>query len=281
MQFKIFWIDDSLKWVQSVRDQIEEAFTTQHFIPDISHFGEAELARAPILGSYADLILVDCNLPKDTRGEVFIKSLRQNRCFAHVLFYSQDANNLTALQADRHFLHVSHRDGIIDTCHEIAEQAFRKYKHPAFMRGLLLSEFIDLENVMEDLIVQCFKSEGEYFRKSILYKGGESYSLSTKQKFISRLIKEAAAINPDINKAIATINFTGAQFNEKILNRRNILAHAHPEYQDQAGSIILKSSIADIDFNWNWFHETRESIHNFKNMMREIINLNLQKIVNP
>jgi len=281
MKFRIFWIDDSQTWVKSIEEEVIETFKAVSFEPVVSYYQEAELARIPILTTYADLILVDCNLPKDTRGEVFIKSLRQSRCFAHVLFYSQDAGNLTALQADKHFLHVSPRDSIVNTCNEVAEQAFRKYKHPAFMRGLLLSEFIDLENIMEDLIVQCFKSEGEYFRKSVLYKGGESYSLSTKQQFISRLIKEAAAINPQISTAINAVNFTGTQFSEKILKRRNILAHAHPEYQDQAGSIILKSSISDVDFNWDWFHETRESIHKFKNMIREIINLNLHQIVNP
>jgi hypothetical protein len=282
MRFRIFWVDDTQSWVRSIKDQVEEVFTSHDFLPEIHCFEDAEDARSPILSAYADLILVDCNLPNNLRGEDFIKSLRLNRCFAHVLFYSQDAANLAALVSDKHFLHISPRESIFGTLTEIADQAFRKYRHPAFMRGLLLSEFIDLENLMEDLIVQCFNPNGDYFRETILNKGGESFSFSTKMKFISSLIKNAAIDTvPATRQALDSINFTANGFTSNVIEKRNILAHAYPVYDDTSGKISLVSPKMNIDFGSDWFLETREGIHNYKKKIRDIISLNLKTIVNP
>ena len=281
MKFKIVWIDDSKTWVRSVRADVDELFTDCGFTPLVEHHEKTQPARDSILNGYADLILVDCNLPDDSSGNEFILDLRINRCFAHIVFYSQDENNLQVLETDKHSLHVTHRNDIIDVLGEVADQASRKYKHPAFMRGLLLSEFIDLENLIEDLIVQCFKSEGKYFRETIIFKGGESFSLAAKQKFVSRLIKDAQECNATLRDKLAQINFTSNQFSEKIIKRRNILAHAYPEYDRETGKITLISSIDNVYFTGDWFHETRECIHDHKNKIRALIGLELQKVVNP
>lgn len=281
MKFNIFWVDDSKVWVKSVHDDLVEKFSDLDFVPEIMCFEEVTRAREAILNTYADLILVDCNLPDNVRGDDFIRELRKNRCFAHVIFYSQDADNLGALDEDKHFIHVTHRDAISDVFETVADQAYRKYKHPAFMRGLLLSEFIDLENLIEDLISQCFKTEEEYFRKNIIHKGGESFSLATKQKFVARLMKEALLKKPDLAEAFKKIPFSTTQFDKHIISKRNILAHAHPKYDPRTGQITLISAIDNVDFNGDWFHETREKIHVHKTMVKALLDINLYQVVNP
>ncbi|VAX09719.1 hypothetical protein MNBD_GAMMA25-1237 [hydrothermal vent metagenome] len=281
MKYRIIWIDDSQTWVRSVKDELIEIFEEHDFAPEVEVYQRIDLARSPIDNNYVDLIIVDCNLPDNMSGDQFIRELRENRCFAHIVFYSNDSDNLKVLEEDKHFLHVTHRDNIFDTLGVVADQAHRKYRHPAFMRGLLLSEFIDLENLMEDLIVQCFKNEGEYFRASIINKGGENYSLAAKNKFISRLIRDAKGMEPSLVNKFNEIALSSNQFQEKIMGRRNILAHAHPEYDAETGKIVLTSSFPDVEFNGDWFHETRDHIHNHKNKLRKLIGLDLYNIVNP
>jgi len=281
MKYRIIWIDDSPRWVNSVRDELIEIFKSNQFAPEIEEFERTDPANEAINNNFVDLVIVDCNLPDGMSGNEFIQKLRRNRCFAHIVFYSNDEKNLTLLMEDKHFLHITHRDSISDTLRAVSEQAYRKYRNPYFMRGLLLSEFIDLENLMEDLIVQCFKGEGEYFRDSIINKGGESYSLAAKNKFISRLIKDTKKKDDSLIPSLDEIALTSNMFQEKIITRRNILAHAHPEYDEKTGGVILTSSFPDVDFNGDWFHETRSHIHAHKNKLRKLIALELHSTVNP
>jgi len=281
MKYRIIWIDDSPKWVRSVRDDLVEIFESKSFDLEIEEFERVGEARVAIESNYVDLILVDCNLPDNTSGDKFISELRTNRCFAHIVFYSYDAKNLQLLIEDKHFLHITHRNDIFDTLESVSEQAYRKYHHPAFMRGLLLSEFIDLENLMEDLVVQCFKGEGDYFRDTIINKGGENYSLAAKLKFIRRLLKEVLEADSSRKSEIDDIAFSSNQFQKKIMDRRNILAHAYPKYDDKTGEIALISSFPVVDFNSDWFHETRDEIYKHKNKLRKIYGLELINIINP
>lgn len=278
MKFKIFWIDDSLTWVKSIKSEVEDAFNDLGLIADINEYQETNSAKKDILNSYADLIMIDCNLPK-TSGDELIKDLRQSRCFAHIVFYSQDVGNLDRVTEDKHFLHVTSREDISSTIETVADQAYRKYKHPAFMRGLLLSEFIDLENLMEDLIVQSFKDQGEYFRHSVIHSGGESFSFGAKLKFICKLIKEASSKDESIKTKTDEISFTTSSFQKNILSSRNVLAHAYPDYSPDSGEIELISPIKNVSFTSDWFHKTRESIHEFKVKIRSLQDLDLVQFV--
>ncbi len=144
-----------------------------------------------------------------------------------------------------------------------------------------MSEFIDLENMMEDLIVKCFKNEGEYFRETILNKGGESFSFYTKLKFVYELVISAGKKDAAIKTNLDAVGFTISGFDTNIISKRNILAHAYPTYDIVSGAISLISPKVNVNFDSDWFLKTREGIHLYKRKIREITSLNLQEIVNP
>jgi CheY-like chemotaxis protein len=281
MKLRIIWIDDSITWVRSVKADIEEALTQEGFTLEIIEYQNTDDAYLAIFENYVDLILVDCNLPGQDNGDQFIARLRKNRCFAHIVYYSQEVANLARVKTDKYFQHTSHRDDITGTLENVSEQLYRKYHHPAFMRGMLLSEFIDLENLMEELIAGFFKNEAEFFKENIIYKGGESYSFKTKQKFISRMLGNEKIKGTDKEEQVTKIGFKPTQFDEKILNSRNVLAHAFPAYDEISGTIKLMSSIKEVEFTSDWFHQTREDIHSFKKKIRDISSLNLHEVTNP
>lgn len=281
MKYRIIWIDDSETWVNSVHDELIDAFESKRFTPEVYKFtGICDIVRNEIESNYLDLLIIDCNL-QGMNGNEFILELRQNKCFSHIIFYSQEEKNLQLIRADDHFSHVTPRSGFSDIIEVIADQAFRKYNHPAFMRGLLLSEFIDLEGLMDDLIAQCFKGESDYFKQSILNKGGESFGLGSKQKFISRLINSSKEMDPSLETNLNDINFSSSQFQSKIIQKRNILAHASPQYDSESDLITLISAFPDTQFDSHWFYETRSSIHEFKNKIKRLISMELFKVVNP
>ena len=281
MKFSIVWIDDAKGWVNSLLEEVESIFKEKEFSPVIKKFEETTAAKDIVLDTYVDLILVDYHLAGQ-KGDEFIKEIRQKRCFAQVVFYSQDVNNSKLIKPDNHFIHVTSKGDISSKLKDLADQAYRTYNDPAFMRGLLLSEFIDLENLMEELISRSFKEQKEFFRKAIIHKMGESFTLSVKKNFILWLIKEAKKNEESsLGAELGTIEFTANQFDEYINKRRNILAHAHLEYDVETGEIKLISAIGDVDFNPSWFHETREKIHEHKKKIRRLIAMELQKVVKP
>lgn len=278
MKFKVVWIDDTKSWVDSIKDSVKETFEERGLDLELEVFHEIEPAREAILGSYADLLMIDCNLPFNSRGDEFIKELRLARCFAHVIYYSEDDANLETLTQDEYSLHKTNRKGIEPTLEKVVELISMKYKHPSFMRGLLLSEFIDLENLMDDLIAKCFKSEEDLFKRTIIHRGGESFSLMAKQKFIKRLIDDVKGQNAEVDKKIDEIGFSGSQFDKHIIKKRNVLAHAHPSYDVESGYITLISAIEDVVFDSDWFHETRTSIHKHKNQIRDLTSMKLTDV---
>ena len=281
MRYRIIWVDDSRQWADSVRDDMLEIFTDKGFTPILEEFQViGEEVTNQINNNYSDLIILDCNLP-GKNGDVFIRELRQSGCYAHIVFYSNNEENLNLIEDDDHFINITPRGNIIDTIETVVNEAYRKYNHPSFKRGLLLSEFIDLETLMDDFISSCFKSESEFFRETVINKGGESYSLSTKFKFIIRVLKESKIKQPEMSREIDDIGFTSNKFNEKIIKRRNILAHAHPKYDTENGKITLVSAFDDVNFDNDWFFNTRNYIHEHKNMLKKMISLNLCNVVNP
>lgn len=281
MKLKIIWIDDSQSWVKSVEEMVNSVFENKEFKPEIIKYQNTDEAYNAIFESYVDLILVDCNLPGPDNGDQFIRKLRVNRCFAHIVFYSEDTANLTAVNQDKQFQHTTPRTDIEEILEVVSDQLYRKYSHPAFMRGVLLSEFIDLENLMEELVAQFFKEEASFFKKSIIYEGGESFSLAAKLKFISRILKAHELKTEPYLQKIADIDFTSNSFTEKILKKRNVLAHAHPVYTETTGSIKLMSNIQEVEFATEWFQNTREDIHLFKKKVKDLISLNLYEVINP
>lgn len=281
MKLRIIWIDDSITWVRSVREDITEALTKEGFTLEIIEYQNTDEAYAAIFDNYVDLILVDCNLPGQDNGDQFIARLRKNRCFAHIVYYSEHVANLATVKADKYFQHISPRADITNTLEEVSEQMYRKYHHPAFMRGMLLSEFIDLENLMEELIGSFFKSEADFFKENIIYKGAESYSFATKQKFISRMLDHEKLTGTDKKKQTNQIDFSGNQFAKKIITSRNVLAHAFPAYNEATGTIKLMSYKSEVEFTPEWFHQTREDIHLFKKKIKDISELKLHEVINP
>lgn len=284
MKYNIVWIDDRKDWVDSVIDSVRRSFDKREFVADIQCFETVSSARGVIPVNYVDLIIIDYNLPDGMKGNEFIAELREKRCFSEILFYSQDIGNVEGHEEDMHFLHISDKEGVEDKTEEIAEQAYRKYRNPAFIRGLLLSEFIDLENAIEDLMVDCFRAEGEYFRDSIIYKLGPSVGFEQKKKYVCTMIKSAKEKDEsgEISAALDVINFTSNGFTEKIIKNRNVLAHAYPYYDPDNKTISLKSSVGDINnFNSDWFHEVRENIHKYKQKVKQIREMNLIEVINP
>lgn len=105
--------------------------------------------------------------------------------------------------------------------------------------------------------------------------------MSTKKRYIDRLVKSAKAVNTQTKALLDEVGYVPKQFEDHIMKKRNVLAHAHPQYDQDTGNIMLVSSIATVNFDSNWFQDTRERIHEHKKMFKKILDLDLVNVVNP
>ncbi len=271
MKFRVVWVDDSKDWVESIKDEIHDHFK-KLFNLDLLCFEDVDSARETFEHKYVDLILVDCNLG-NISGDSFILELRKSRIFSQIVFYSEDRKNLNKLKAGDFFLRKVHRDDLRDAVKEIASSADELYRNPAFMRGILLSEIIDLENLMEDLIARAFKGRAKFFREMIIDNYDAGFTFDAKLRFVSRLIKLTKE-KDEIKDKLSDLEFTDTKFRKKVLKKRNILAHASLRYDRGTGRTVLISSEL-IDFSPTWFHTTREDIHEFKQKIKGLRELNI------
>ena len=272
MKFRVVWVDDSKDWVELKETEIRGHFKAP-FDLDLLCFEDVDSARETFEHKYIDLVLVDCNLG-DISGDSFILELRRNRIFSQIIFYSEDRKNLNKLKAANFFLRKVHRDNLADAVEEVVSNADELYRNPAFMRGVLLSEFIDLENFMEELISEAFESKADLFREMIINKHDAGFTFNAKLKFVMRLI-DMAEKNTALKDELDGLKFSDNSFRKKILDKRNILAHAHPHYNEKTGSITLISPIKNVNFSSNWFHTTREDIYEFKQKIKGLLQLDI------
>ena len=279
MKHRVVWIDDSHTWVRSVREELEDCFSEKGFDIDLIHRESYDDAKPDIHENYVDLILLDYGLP-GLKGDDIIKELRKSRCFAQIVFYSQESERLACQEGDDHFLHVVERDKIDGTLEILADQAYRKYHHPFFMRGLLLSEFIDLENCLDRVVSNLFGDHSDFFHEYMVYKSGEAFSFSAKAKFLHRVLRDIKKDKPETVAKLDEIGFANNSFLERIIKNRNVLAHAHPEFVEDSSKIQLRSSISDVVFDGEWFHSIRETIYGYKKVFGQLEDLDLQDLAN-
>ncbi len=196
MDFKILWIDDEPSWVASVRGSIEDHLKERGFTPEIIHLEDGGQIDDYIFRADIDIMIVDYNLDEgeDSSGDKIIEYVRNKGSFLEIVFYSQDPSALlNKLSAHKEHVHCSARDDVDEKIRELI--AFSKYKYGnlGYMRGSVIAEAIDIENLLEEIAVASFREQGDRFRTRVIDKLGTTYGLSQKYVYVQGLLKSTCS----------------------------------------------------------------------------------------
>jgi CheY-like chemotaxis protein len=250
----MLWIDDSPEWVQSVQPQIEDHLQSLGFsLEAISRTSGEDITAVLASIDGLDLIAIDLNLPQ-MKGSEVITTLRANEKFLPILFYSEggipQGENVRVdgvYYSDRQDFE-SKLQGIVDTHIQITQQV-------NVMRGIVIAETIEIEDMIEQCIVKFFEEKGEIFLSKVLRKEN-LYDFKKKvDLFNSFLSDQIADLNSKMSGKgvseadkktfsdrlafIKPIKDAAKKLEEEVVSKRNILAHARSVFEN--GKRVIKS----------------------------------------
>lgn len=279
LAYNILWIENEKDWLEPNIDFAQEIVEENGFeLNYLTKSSEAEiedmLKEEEPLKDF-DLILVDFQLDSGDRGNKIIENIRNHKIFTEVLFYSQDSEGVRQAIKD-HWLdgiYCSSRnsDDFQYKFEKVFKTTIKKVQHISTMRGLVLSETSQLDNIVEEILVDFFTKRGEEERtalKKYIIKDCiiNSHKSNTKKiEALSEEIENEELINHRLFDAYKKMRAMGKiieiikssdivdkdsflkEYCEEVIQIRNDLAHAN-EGEDN-GKKVLKTIKGNKEFD--------------------------------
>jgi len=179
------------------------------------------------------------------------------------------------------------RADVEDTIISVIQSTIRRTQNVNNMRGIVISEGIDIENQVEEIIVLYFDDKGDLAKK-VLEKEGVC-DFGKKIAFLNSILKK---IVKDYNRKISTEKDTvfkdklGTQkdmlqslyniakkLSDEVMKPRNVLAHVEQKVGDDNVPYLksMYKEYEDIKANSEWYKNTRKDLHKHSENLTSIL----------
>ncbi|OGJ15729.1 hypothetical protein A3K73_04085 [Candidatus Pacearchaeota archaeon RBG_13_36_9] len=212
LDFEILFIEDDEDFVDSINANLTKFLNNLGFIPRVTILRGGDFKAASI-SETTDLILIDLNLSDNIVGSDLIKDIRECKNVSDIIFYSDalaDFDN--ALKSLGHLEGVYFcrgRKDLLPKIEALIIKSIKRQQEVSNLRGLVISEAIDLEAKMSKIIVKFFglinhPREGLFYEKIL---DPEVFMLGKKSDLMGTICKEL--------KSELTLKVMGAKKGEK------------------------------------------------------------------
>lgn len=275
IKFTVIWIDDTPDWVNSIKDNIESTIVTLELDANIIYEINGDNLEKHLHNASVDLLIVDHNLP-GLNGDELIKQVRDKGNLTEIVFYSKDIDNCIPFE-DWQSVYITDREEADEKIIEVVNHFSKKISDINLMRGMIITEAIDLENQLSEIILNIFDDKAELFRNRILEK--RKLDFQAKCDFLCGYLNDSLKTlrnhdhpdNEHINK-IENINVILKELMKDVGHPRNILAHSERSFNDE-GQLELKGlsgALKRITFNNDWKNDIRENIQKHRKNLYEV-----------
>lgn len=247
LSYKILWIDDNPKTITSKEGQIKTFIEEQGFRSDITIIENGKDIDSYLSHPLLDLIITDYKIHDDLDGKQLAEKIRQSGLMIDIILYSQVAGTdlykeVGALDG----VYISNREGLEDKIKGVIEITIRRAQRVTNMRGIMISEGIDIENQIEDIILSYYDTREKELAK-VLLSGDGCNELGPKIRFLNSTLKDivatiknsADATEKKMLQDIELLLGTAKKLENEVCKPRNILAHV--EHTIDKNTIFLKS----------------------------------------
>lgn len=274
LNYRIHWVDDSRTFAQSVRDEIVLHFDDApiNILADIFEDGERieEVARSTPL----DLFVLDYELD-GRNGDELIKILRTNGELTEIVFYSQD-DDIHQKCPEVIGVHPCLRSDAGTQIQNVIEKFIDRINNIAVVRGMIISEAIEVENRLTEILLEAFGEKDELFREKILNKAFLDFEKKrmTVQSILKDRLKEAENSTPKddiLIEKLKKLNEVLKDMKKDIVDQRNILAHSEKAIEDD-GVLTLRplNKGPAIKFDDDWKNAIRDNVKKHMKNLHEI-----------
>lgn len=264
LNYRIHWVDDTPEWVESVKEPIERDYANSDIALSIVTKENGDEIEKQLLAAATDLVVLDYNLPQ-TNGDELIKRLRAGGNLTEIIFYSQD-DAVQSQFATWEGVHPCQRDDASAKLKTVIDRFIDRTKNVSILRGMIISEAIDCENFLTDIILKLFGDKSELFQEKILNK--PYLDFEKKRMIVASVLNDKKKMLQDSNSNEDTIkNIDDCiacidKMRTEIVVQRNILAHSAKTVGND-GVLTLKSlnkGDPSITFDNAWKNAIRENI---------------------
>lgn len=275
LEYKILWFEDNPEIVDDlIGPGIKNYLDSLGFVYQCTHRENGDNLDEMIENKNYDLILTDLNLGEEHEtGEKVVKHIRDGNILTEVLLYSADESGINRVieNTDHLIERVSFSVGIehlAGKTNEIIDLTIKKVQDIRNMRGLVISEAIDLENKMKEILQ-------DYLR--LLDENGNEVKLQKllEDIFNKKIIQQDEQL--DEIKALGSVNigkfieegiFTANDISKSI---KDILKNKHDEVKLQLSqSSMSKENKEKVEIKLKRISAIKKD---FKTFWKEIINM--------
>ena len=161
LRYKILWVDDHKDDFAKEEKSLQKFVKSLFFEPQIDFCEDLESAKEFVNSDKYDVIFSDYNIDED-RGDDFISFIRDNSVNTEVLFYSGQSE-LPDKKLDRvsFFFESTTRweDKLLKKMKDLISLSVGKMNDLNNLRGLVMAEVSELDNLMEDIIREYYSKK--------------------------------------------------------------------------------------------------------------------------
>ncbi|MCK4793999.1 MAG: response regulator [Desulfobacteraceae bacterium] len=247
LSYKILWIDDNPTTVRSKIGQIKTFLEEQGFKSVIDVIESGNDIESYLLDPLLDLIVTDYKIHDDLNGKELAERIRESDAMVDIILYSQVAGtDLYKEVGTLDGVYISNRQGLEDKIKEVIEITIRRTQRVSNMRGIVISEAIDIENQIEDIILSYYDTREKELAKELL-SGDGCNELGPKIRFLNSTLKNivasiknsADATEKKMLQNIELLLSIAKKLENEVCKPRNMLAHV--EHTIDNNTIFLKS----------------------------------------
>jgi len=274
LNYRIHWVDDTPENAESILEDVRLDFDEEHIkiVPKIVDDGDdiEEIARSTPL----DLFILDYGLD-GRNGDKLIKNLRANGELTEIVFYSQN-EEIHKICPDTFGVHPCLRDEAGTKIKEVISKFIDRINNIAVVRGMIITEAIEVENRLTEILLDAFGDKKSLFREKILNKPIMDFArkLMFVQSVLNDKISEANQAEPKndaLIEKLKSLKETLKSMQKEIVDQRNILAHSEKGFNED-GILTLKNlhNGPDISFDDDWKNSIRDNVKKHMQNLHEI-----------
>ncbi len=292
IRYKIFWVEDDDSWFETRSELFRDTLSEWGFELDCERGKSPKDVEAFIQKNGLqdfDILLVDLQLDNNTGdgGNDVIKLIRNNEIYTDIIFYSSAYDRIQELIKTELLegVYISDRKNLETKFEKVAKTTIRKIQDVNTIRGLLMAETCDLDDLMLEIILKALKNDKDsVLEKYAIKKMKRTISdnqkrLESGKNTIIEKIKNVHIFTPFhkalvINKICSLNNLNIDKFFDNyfhnVIKTRNIFAHVKEE--NRGGKSVLVSNISGKEeiFDEERCIDIRKKLIEYRSILEDI-----------
>jgi hypothetical protein len=292
IEYNILWVEDEDSWYETTKELFSDTLDDLGFklVPkQCKTFDEVkEEIDRNYLKDY-DLLLVDFTLKGSESGEKiieFIRNMKDKPILTDVLFYSSAVENVrhSMKELGLEGVYTSDRKEVETKFEQVVNTSIKKIQEVNTMRGLIMAETSDLDEIMLEITEILLKSDisrevQSYVEEKVIETISsildiardpeiEIYNKTSDTRIFTSVHKACVVNKLHKMKGIGVPKFFDS-YNKDILSPRNIFAHVKETIIDGEKVLQSKNGKSEV-FNEARCIEIRKSLIKYREILESI-----------